>query len=91
MKDFFVQILTLGYASVGFMSVVGYWPTIRDLYHQKNQSANSASFGIWTAASVIVVLYSLFVSSDVLFRAVSIINLACSLVVLFLSVKFGRF
>lgn len=89
MRSVFLQILIISYASVGFLTIVGYLPTIKDLY-QRKQSANIMSYVIWTVASSIALLYSLFISSDMLFQFIANINFICSVIVLWLSIKFGR-
>ena len=85
-----MQILIMGYAGVGFVSILGYWPTIKDLYRHKKQSANSMSYSIWTATATVVLLYSVFVSSDILFRFIATTNFICSMIVLLLSINFSK-
>ncbi len=76
------QILTIAYAGVGLISLIAYWPTIRDLLAKK-PSANTASYKIWTVTTAISFLYSLFILDDLLFRIVSGIHFfACSIVLL---------
>ncbi len=83
MKELLLQALIVAYASVAVISLIAYWPTIKDLYHHKKPSANITSYKLWTAASGIAFLYSLFILPDLLFRIVSGLNFfACALVLL---------
>jgi len=87
-----LQILIITYASVGVIATIGYLPTIKDLYFRKKMSANISSYVIWTASSVITVLYSLFILPDLLFRIVSGLNFAsCALIlILILGLKYRK-
>jgi hypothetical protein len=86
MKEFFLNVLIIAYATVGAINIIAYFPTIKDLYHHKKASANVLSFTIWTGAAVITFLYSLFILPDILFIIVSGINLAADITVLTLSI-----
>jgi uncharacterized protein with PQ loop repeat len=86
MKEILMQALIIAYAGVGVVGLIAYWPTIKDLYHQK-PSANISSYMLWTATAGIGFLYSLFILPDLLLRIVVGMNFgACSLV-LFLRLK----
>jgi hypothetical protein len=87
MKELLLQILIVCYAFVGVMVVVGYWPTIRDLYHHKKKGANIKSYVIWTLTSAISFLYALFILSDLLLRIVVGLNFASCALVLLLSIN----
>jgi len=87
MKEILFRLLIVAYAGVGVVSVIGYWPTIRDLYHHKKQSANISSYVLWTATGAIAFLYSLFILPDLLFIIVSGLSFASCAVVLFLSIR----
>ena len=65
------------YATVGVVSFLAYWPTVRHLLDGR-LSANTTSYLIWTVTSLITLLYSLFVLQDLLFRIMSgLAFLAC--------------
>jgi len=77
------QILIFAYASVGIATIIGYIPTIKDLWFNKKMSANINSYVIWTACSGISFLYALFILPDLLFQIVSGLNFAsCALILL---------
>lgn len=90
MEGVLLNVLRVTYAAVGIIVVVGYWPTIKDLYFYKKKSANSVSYLIWCIAAGIVLLYSLFILSDLLFRIVSFINFLSCLVILILSLRLHK-
>jgi len=82
MTELLLQTLGVAYGSVSVVTAIGYWPTIRDLFHRK-LSANAASYLIWTATSGITFLYSLFILPDFLFRVVSAVNFgSCAAILL---------
>ena len=87
MKELFIKILIWLYGVVGTISIVAYWPTIRDLYLHDKPSANITSYAIWSITSAITFLYSLFILSDVLLRIIVGLNLFCCLLILFLRIK----
>lgn len=86
MPEILLQILILAYASVGIVSVIGFIPTIKDLWLLKKKSANLSSYIIWTATGGISFLYSLFIVPDLLFRIVSGLNFVFCALVLLLSI-----
>ena len=90
MEKILLRFITLAYGSVGVLGLAAYWPTIKDLYHHKKASANTASYIIWTATSGITFLYSMFVLPDFLFRLVSGMNFAACITVLVLSIRLKR-
>ena len=85
----FLEILTILYGGVGLVSVIAYWPTIKDLWHKK-PSANSTSFEIWTLTSGITFLYSHYIVNNLLFSIVSGINFGLTAVVLVLRLRIRR-
>lgn len=87
MKELLLQSLIFAYACVGVFAAIGYWPTIRDLYHHKKPSANITSYILWTATSGIAFLYSIFILPDLLFRIVSGINFLSCGTILILSIS----
>ena len=88
MKELFLQVLAVAYAGVGVVSIVAYWPTMRDIYHHK--TANITSYFLWTGTAGISFLYSLFILPDLLFQIVSGMNFGACMVVLLLSIGLER-
>ena len=86
MTEELLQILIFAYASVGIIAIIGYVPTIKDLWHHKKMSANINSYVIWTACSGITVLYSLFILPDLLFQIVSGLGFVSNALILLLSI-----
>ena len=86
MKELLLQILVIAYGATGVVGLVGYWPTIRDLYHHKKPSANISSYILWSSTGGIGFLYAVFILPDLLLRIVSGINFFACLVVLILSI-----
>lgn len=80
-----MQILTAGYASVGVIGKIGYWPTIKDLYWHKKPSANINTYTLWTMTTVVVCLYAAFVIDNFWFRAVAVLDFSFCLMILALS------
>lgn len=85
MRELFLQILTVAYGATGIVGLIGYLPTIRDLYVHKKQSANISSYFLWTVTSGIGFLYGLFILNDNLFRFIYGIHVFSCLTVLILS------
>ena len=83
--DFLRDLLIFAYAATAVIAVIGYWPTIRDLY-KKKPSANIASYILWTVDTGSVFLYSRFVVTDLLFQIVSGFNFACCVIILAMSI-----
>ncbi|OGE19332.1 hypothetical protein A3J19_03695 [Candidatus Daviesbacteria bacterium RIFCSPLOWO2_02_FULL_41_8] len=90
MKEILLQALIVAYAGVGIVGFIGYWPTIKDLYYFRKPSANISSYTLWTIASGIAFLYSLFILPDLLFRIVSGLNFGACALVLFLSIRIKK-
>jgi len=87
MEELLLNLLVLGYASVGIIATVGYVPTIKDLWIHKKMSANTSSFAIWTASSGVTFLYSLFILPDLLFRIISGLSFLSCAIILSLSIS----
>ena len=88
--EFLIGALTALYACVGFISAMGYWPTIKDLYFHKRKSANTKSYALWTVSTGISFLYGLFILQDTLFRIVSGMSFIFCATILLLSIRLGR-
>lgn len=71
MEPWLLQILMISYGAVGIVSVLAYWPTIKDLYHHQKPSANVTSYVLWSITTGISFLYSIFIVPDTLFIVVS--------------------
>ncbi|MFH1822255.1 MAG: hypothetical protein ABH830_00985 [Patescibacteria group bacterium] len=87
MKNILIQLLIIAYGGVGVVSIIAYWPTIKDLYYLKKSSANILSYILWTATGGIAFLYSLFILPDPLFIFVSGMNFGACALVLSLSIR----
>lgn len=84
------QLLIWSYAGVGVVSLLGYWPTIRDLYFHKKPSANTQSYFFWTLSTGISFCYALFALHDFLLRIVTGISFFCCAIILGLSLAMRR-
>jgi len=87
MKEILLLALIIAFGGVGIVSLIAYWPTIKDLYYHKKPSANITSYVLWTTTAGITFLYALFILPDLLFRIVSGISFGACAIVLFLSIK----
>lgn len=85
MKEVLLDGLAIAYAGAGVICCMAYFPTIKDLYCHKKESANTTTYLLWTVTALITFLYSLFVLSDWLFRVISVANFFCCLSILMLS------
>ena len=70
MKELFLEGVTISYAFAGIICCIAYFPTIRDLYLHKKQSANTTTYILWTITALITLLYSFFILPDTLFRII---------------------
>lgn len=86
MNEILQSVLTFLYASVSVISLIGYFPTIKDLIQGK-PSANIPSYILWTFATGITLLYSYIVLPDKAFQIVSFVNFLACAVVLVLSIR----
>lgn len=81
------KILIISYLATAFIDIIGYWPTIMDLWRRKKPSANIKTFSLWAFTSGITFLYSIFILPDLFFRLVSGIILACNILILILRIR----
>jgi hypothetical protein len=90
-QQILLKILILAFGATGVVGLIGYWPTIKDLYRKK-PSANILSYALWTFTTCIGFLYSIFVLNDLLLRIIYGLNFGACILVVFLSVglKNGR-
>ncbi len=82
-----MQLLTVGYASVGVIGKIGYWPTIKDLCWHKKPSANINTYALWTMTTAVVLLYAALVIDNFWFRAVAVLDFMFCLTILALSLR----
>ena len=87
MKELLFDSISMAYAATGFVSLIGYWPTIKDLYHHKKPSANISSYILWSTTAGIGFLYAIFVLPDLPLRFVYGVNFFACLTVLILSLR----
>lgn len=43
----FTQFIIFLFGATAAIDIIGYWPTIKDLYIYKKNSANKRSFALW--------------------------------------------
>lgn len=84
------EILVIAYATVSVLTIIAYWPTIKDLLSGK-PSANAVSYLIWTAAFGIALLYSIFVLTDFPFRFFSFVNFLSCFIILVLDLRLKKY
>lgn len=84
-QQILLKILIVAFGATGVIGLLGYWPTIKDLYRKK-PSANILSYALWTFTSLVGLLYSAFILSDMLILVVYALNLAACLIVILLTV-----
>lgn len=86
-----LKIISFFYALGGLIALIGYLPTIKDLY-QKKPSANVNSYIIWTFTTGVGFLYSIVVISDLLLEIVSGMGfLSCAIImVLAIRLKYSK-
>ena len=87
MIDILTKLITLLYASIGVIGTVAYWPTIRDLYYKKKQSANITSYILWNYTAIVAFLYGLFVLKDLLYQIIAGIGFLYCAIILGLSIR----
>lgn len=86
MREILLLALIIAYAGVNVVSLIAYWPTIRDLYFHKKPSANMISYILWTITTGVTLLYALFILPDLLFRIGSVISFGACATILLLTV-----
>lgn len=89
MSEVSIYILTFLYGLGGIITFIGYFPTIRDLWHEK-ESANMNTYLIWTGTMIIASLYGLFILKDIPFIIVTNLNLTACSIILFLEIRFRQ-
>jgi len=86
MQEILLKIIIIAYGATVFVDVLGYWPTIKDLWNKK-PSANTRSYVLWTTTTGVAFLYSLFILPDLLFRIVSGMFFVSNIIILFLILR----
>ena len=90
MNDIFLQILTVAYAGVSITGLLGYMPTIKELWYDKKQSATLLSYVIWFIGSVVSFLYGLFIIKDLLFIIFTGTGIILNGIVIFLILRINK-
>jgi len=85
-----IKLLAIAYAAVAIVNTIAYWPTIKDLYYHKKKSANLWSYILWTAASLVTLLYAIFILPDPLFIVVSALGFLCCGAIMILCIVLDR-
>lgn len=80
MSQLLLNILTLAYGVGGVVTLLGYIPTVRDLYNGK-PSANLITYLIWLVTTFIATLYGLFVIKDAIYLLVVGLQLVACLII----------
>lgn len=84
-----IWMLTALYGVSGVISLIAYFPTIKDLLHGV-PSANFTTYFLWFVYYVISVLYGVFILFDRLFILVSALDAIILLVIVILIVRVQR-
>ena len=85
--NWMMSALAFLYAAVGALVIIGYFPTMKDLWVHRKKSANTSSYVIWTLSSSIGLLYSLIFLQDWLVRIAATVNMACCATILILAMR----
>lgn len=83
MSDNFIYILTGVYGISGLATLLGFAPTIKDLWNKK-PSANSGTYLIWAVTAFVASLYGFFVLQNLMFNIIINLQLAGCIAVLIL-------
>ena len=89
MKEILLKILIIAYTSQGIITLIAYWPTIKDLLSGK-KSANTMSYMLWSIGAGIAFLYSLFILPDLIFIFVSALNFIACTTILVLALRYKK-
>jgi uncharacterized protein with PQ loop repeat len=86
MENYFITTLTFLYSIGGIATVLGFFPTMKDLWRGK-PSANTSTYIIWTITTFSTSLYGIFILKDLVFIAVINLQLLACLIVLILKIR----
>lgn len=84
----FIKILIIFYGATAIVNIIAYWPTIKDLSLDKQDTANLMSYILWTFSSGISLLYGIFILQDNLFVFISGIIFFANLIVCLLKIRY---
>jgi hypothetical protein len=84
----FIKILIICYGASAIVNIVAYWPTIKDLSFDKQDTANLMSYTLWTFSSGISLLYGIFILKDNLLIFISGIIFFANLIVWLLKIRY---
>jgi len=79
-------LITFLYLCTGIISIIAYFPTIRDL-NKKIASANISSYFLWTLTTGVSFLYALIIISDILLIIITGLSFVCCMTILTLVFK----
>jgi len=85
MYDLFIKILTIAYGIGGIITILGYIPTMTDLWNKK-PSANISTYVIWTITTMVATLYGFFILNNILFNVVVTLQLIALIIILTLRI-----
>jgi len=86
METNFITIITFLYAIGGAVSLIGYVPTIIDLW-KKHPSANVHTYLIWCVTLFTTSLYGFFVLQNLIFNVFVNLQLFACLIILILRIR----
>ena len=76
----------MAYAIGGVVTLLGYIPTVRDLYQGK-PSANATTYLIWLITTFIATLYGVFVLKDTMYLLVVGLQLIACLIIMIMRLR----
>ena len=83
MTENWITILTTIYWVSGILSMIAYFPTIRDL-RKRIPSANIYTYILWFCYYIIALVYGIFVLKDKVFLMITSLDLTIILFIIFL-------
>ena len=86
----FIKTLIICYGATAVINIIAYWPTIKDLSLDKEDTANLVSYTLWTLSSGASLLYGIFILKDSLFIFISSIIFIANLLVWVLKFRYLR-
>ncbi len=91
----FIYFISITYAIVGAISIIGFWPQIKALLVSKTRSFSVSikTWALWTFEAFIGLLYGMFILQDLLFLAIIAFDVLGSAVILGLTIynRYFRF
>ena len=80
-----ITLITILYGMSGVIMISGYYPTLKDLFFHKKNSANVQAYSIWAVACLIGVLYGITVLHDWLYTVIMVVHVICCSTIAFMS------